>query len=330
MALSPPSPPSRSRRRPDINQLRTLLCLAVLLLCAVPLLVYSKPQAASPQTLHTGNLNLTFTTIDVPGAGITNIQSINSNGAMAGSFGADSFSPGSGFIYANGSFTTFDYPSASSTLGWGINDSGLVSGTAYLNNNTTAVGFLYDGVTFTTLSAPGKSATFGRGINNASTVVGAYGFSGVSLGFEMIGGNYKSIRPPGSYTEASANGINNFGQIAGTTDGTAFTNQSGSFRTISFPGASSTQALGINDSGIIVGWYVLGSCVPCGFAYKNGKYLSFNVPGAVYTFGLGINNAGQIVGSYSTDQQTYHGFVSSPISAASFDRVPPTQETETP
>src|SRR5690348_11950488 len=52
----------------------------------------------------------TFTTIDVPGAGVTGISAINKVGDMVGSFGQSNSGPISGFLYRSGTFTYFDYP----------------------------------------------------------------------------------------------------------------------------------------------------------------------------------------------------------------------------
>ena len=81
-----------------------------------------------------------------------------------------------------------------------------------------------------------------------------------------------------------------------------------------------TELLGVNDQGTVVGWYQQSS-PPYdfyAFALKNGKYLSFKYPGASGTFAIGINGSGQIVGEYTSDFSTYHGFVTSPITAADF------------
>jgi len=55
-----------------------------------------------------------------------------------------------------------------------------------------------------------------------------------------------------------------------------------------------------------------------GFESKNGNYISFRYPGSVATSASGINASGQVVGEYTSDYQTYHGFVTSPITAADF------------
>lgn len=259
-------------------------------------------------------LNLTFTTIDVPGAVVTNVLGINTAGDVVGNYETTSNGQSHGFLYSGGNFTLFDYPGASSTIAFGINDSGLISGTAYMNQNTTAFGFLYDGVTFTTIRAPGKGATLPRGINNAGVVVGGDGFSlNGTKGFVRIGTKFKTVSPPGVYVYVFGDGINNLNQIVGSDDTGGFLFSKGKYQTITFPGASQTQPWGINDGGIIVGWYVTSQCLPCGFALRNGKYFTIKYPGATATFPGGINASAQVSGSYTLDGQTFHGFVTSPV-----------------
>jgi probable HAF family extracellular repeat protein len=288
---------------------------SLLLLLCVPL-IHAQSNSVVP------NANLTFTTINVPGAGVTNVLAINSAGDMVGNYAAAINTPSSGFLFSGEKFTLFDYPGGDSTIAHGINDSGLISGWAYIRQGSAANGFLYDGTTFTTIRVPGKSATLAWGINNAGNVVGGTGTLSATVGFELIGGRFKKVSPPGDYLYVYATGINNLGGIVGWTFGgvgsnNGFAYKAGKFKTIRVPGASQTEALGINDSGIIVGWYASASFT--GFALMGGKYIKISYPGAIYTFASGINNSGQIVGSYTFDQQTYHGFVTSPITTADFE-----------
>jgi probable HAF family extracellular repeat protein len=277
-------------------------------------LAQPEPDAVIPE------VHLTFTTVDVPGAVISNVTGINSAGDMVGYYTATSNGPGTGFLLTGGDFSFFSYPGADSTLAFGINDSALVSGTAYTHEFTAANGFLYDGANFVSVRAPGQSATFSRGINNAKTVVGAAGSLSFTDGFELSGQRFVDISPPGSYIFVFATGINNLGQIVGTTDDQAFLYSGNKFKHIRLPWPNNvTTAMGINDDGFIVGSYE--KCFPCafyGFVRHNGKYLSFGYPGAMETDAFGISNNGEIVGSYTFDQQTYHGFVTSPITAADF------------
>lgn len=78
-----------------------------------------------------------------------------------------------------------------------------------------------------------------------------------------------------------------------------------SFTKIDFPGASRTNVYGINDAGVVVGWYT-DDLVYSGFLYNGSTFTSLQVPGAYFTDALGINNAGMIVGEYRDGYN--HGF----------------------
>src|SRR5207247_6259360 len=92
--------------------------------------------------------NITFTTIDVHGAGYTGVWAINTAGDMVGNYGQDTNVDSHGFLYSNGAFTYFDYPGENVTIPRGINDSGMIVG--YRGKNPV-FGFLYDGTTFSTI-----------------------------------------------------------------------------------------------------------------------------------------------------------------------------------
>src|SRR5690349_8241131 len=95
------------------------IALPVFLLFAVTLAV---AQSGTPIP----DANLTFTSIDVPGAQFTGIWGINSNGDMVGNYGQNIEAESHGFLYSNGTFTYFDYPGQPKTVPYGINDSGLI------------------------------------------------------------------------------------------------------------------------------------------------------------------------------------------------------------
>jgi probable HAF family extracellular repeat protein len=254
---------------------------------------------------------LTFTTVDVPGAGATAVFGINTAGDMVGIYGTTNNGPYHGFLFSSGGFTFFDYPGAPSTTASGINDSGLIVGYA---GSTRVRGFLYDGTTFTSIRHGSDSATFSMGINNAGDVVGGAGSIYTTKGFGLRGGRFKAINFPGEYVYNYATGINKFGTIVGWADNVGYSYRAGQFKTIDFPGAYTTEAWRINDSDTIVGWYNVGTFT-YGFALLNGQYTSFSYPGAKGTFAYGINASGQIVGEYTFDYQAYHGFLTSPIMA---------------
>jgi len=80
------------------------------------------------------------------------------------------------------------------------------------------------------------------------------------------------------------------------------------FRTIDFPGASSTGATGINDRGQIVGSYMDRNSQLHGFLLDRGNLSTIDLPGVSGTGVTGINDRGQIVGSYMDSSGQFHGF----------------------
>jgi len=269
-------------------------------------------------------IQLTFTTIDVPGHSITQPNGINSNGDIVGFYGDHGIGPLSGFLYRSGDFTLFDYPSETVTVPGGINDLGVIVGYATQNADvrTTVTGFLYDGTTFTPFKNPNLPATYGLGINNDGVIVGEMGLLSTAKGFKLVNGRYRTIDFPGSYVYGAATGINNHGLIVGRTDDEkGYALKNGQFRDVGFPGVEFTGAFGVNDGGIVVGWYFMPGPLDYGFAQKNGKYVSFRYPGEKATFPTGISSTGQVVGAYTSDFISYHGFVTSPITAKDFDNA---------
>ena len=81
-----------------------------------------------------------------------------------------------------------------------------------------------------------------------------------------------------------------------------------SFVPIDFPGASSTQAWGINAHGEIVGFYVNPDTTVHGFSLKGGVFSSIDFPGASNTQANGVNAQGDVVGTYAMSGVT-HGFL---------------------
>ena len=78
---------------------------------------------------------------------------------------------------------------------------------------------------------------------------------------------------------------------------------------IDFPGASSTQAWGINARGEIVGFYTSADSVTHGFALRWNQFRAIDVPDAASTSANALNGHGDIVGSYVDANNVTHGFV---------------------
>ncbi len=219
---------------------------------------------------------------------------INNNGVIVGTLqgrGGQAY----GFtIHADGSnFNQFNLPGTSSTTGIvggganGINDKGEIVGTYGDRDKTGAAfehGFLRDAEgNFTTLdySSASVGQTFPNGINNYGEVTGEYLTisTGVQVGFlRDANGQYTTFRcevydpiwKMDLKFPCTGNGINDSGQIAGTfqsgdtqaygafvrsADGLTY---DGFFYTED-PTASETYGMGINHSGQVVGYAVVGA-----------------------------------------------------------------------
>jgi probable HAF family extracellular repeat protein len=112
------------------------------------------------------DISYSFTTLDVPGASVTQASGVNSSGQIVGDFVDDAFGLTHGFLYSDGSFTTIDVPGASRTIAEGINVSGQIAG-----GFQDAIGshaFLYNGGSFSTIDYPGFiGETLATGINDS-------------------------------------------------------------------------------------------------------------------------------------------------------------------
>ena len=63
-------------------------------------------------------------------------------------------------------------------------------------------------------------------------------------------------------------------------------------------GQASTNALGINNIGQVVGEYTTGGQFH-GYLLSGGIFITIDPPGSVHTQAFGINDSGQVVGSYT-------------------------------
>ena len=83
------------------------------------------------------------------------------------------------------------------------------------------------------------------------------------------------------------------------------------FTSLDVPGATRTEARGINDSGQVVGFYDDASGISHGYLKDSVGYTTLDATslGATNTFSWGINDAGQIVGSYNYPGFDNRGFL---------------------
>lgn len=82
------------------------------------------------------------------------------------------------------------------------------------------------------------------------------------------------------------------------------------FTSIQYPGATSTDATGINNAGHIVGTYRDTNNAWHGFKFDGSTYTPIEYPGANHTYAFGIGPSGQVVGSYAPNDYLgpWYGF----------------------
>ena len=260
-----------------------------------------------------------FTTIDYPGAVLTQALGINPRGDIVGSY-VDSGNVEHGFLLRNGAFTSFDYPTAVWTEGWGISPSGDIVGQYGLPDKTTH-GFRLRKGTFTAIDVPNQPNTMPAKINADGTIVGCYhvnnsnGGTNVNTmyGFAMAPGGVITSHP---MVRTMNNGVNPQGDIVGFYNDPAtgralwsYLIHDGIISWFQFSATDLvTQAWDISPSGDIVGFRRDAAGLFHALLMVRGAMTSFDVEGATQTRAFGINASGDIVGYYVKAGVT-HGFL---------------------
>lgn len=253
-------------------------------------------------------------TLNCPGATLTVARDINDTGTVVGRcvVGGRTL----GFVYeqgdggANGTFTTFEFPGAARTEGWGINARGDVIGQYVPPGEDRLRGFIRSASgEYVTLDRPGDFQVMPMDINSAGFAVGCMHNFGTMHGWIAKGLEPVSVSP--AYEMFT--GVNESGTAVGwswpaSAAGAISFVQSGVGRMeIGYPGASNTQAWGLNQYGDVVGWFgpTTGGT---GFRLRDGQFATIVVAGASWTRAFGINTSGQIVGAYRAGSAT-RGFL---------------------
>lgn len=165
-----------------------------------------------------------FTDIMYPNASNVQIFGMNNLAAVVGSwdlYDADgNLLEFHGFLWKNGAFTDVNFPGAVDTTAIGINNRGDIVGIFDKNiNDPAAHGFVYTKGNFIAFDFPGDDITLTQpnDINDNGTIVGTYMTSdGTQHGMIVEGATLKTLDYPSS-SFTSLWGINNAGQIVGTT-----------------------------------------------------------------------------------------------------------------
>jgi len=183
----------------------------------------------------------------------------------------------SGFLYSNGSFTSYNLPglsSQSTTAILGINDRGDLCG-FYLDSSNFSVveSFLTTKKGDVVPIVISPTFTQATAINNQDVVVGVYeDASGVFHGFiRQAGGSTETVDVPGASTAPGLGtvilGVNEAGWVSGhfwdsSNAEHGFTRSpQGQFYQVDvpLPGVTATGGGGLNNQGIFVGHYNIGS-----------------------------------------------------------------------
>jgi hypothetical protein len=224
---------------------------------------------------------------------------------------------------------TFDVPGVSQTYGFGINNHAVVTG-LYYDAAGNLHGLVYrDGVVATVdgpTSNPAVSQTALYNLNNQGWAGAQYiGDDGIyrAATYNVATGAWNTLPViPGTGFNA-AGGVNGRGVVAGnwTTDptiatgnqGWTFDPKAGSYSFFDVPGVDKvnyfgTIVNGINNLGVVAGYFTDSNGVIHGFTKKGGEYQTIDVPGADSTYPQGINNEGDVSGVYNVGG-VGHGFV---------------------
>jgi hypothetical protein len=241
-----------------------------------------------------------------------------------------------------GPCTALNINGSTTAMASGINLIGSVVGT---DGNGHAV-FLPPVIRTVETIATMGSAAVAFGIDDLGHIVGQYTSANAMPGFFVTnheGSDFITINAPSGPNTVNAQGINNLGRIVGFYVGTdgqdhgfmagVASATSGTLTGTAIadpvipnvpgePGATFvfSQILGINDSGMAVGYYGDSTTSQHGFFYNThtGQYTFLDDPSEAFNNGVevtqitGINDAGEITGFYSDANGVFHGFVAVP------------------
>jgi uncharacterized membrane protein len=220
-------------------------------------------------------------------------------------------------------FTTINFPGVSDTEAYGLNDAGLVSG--FYVNNGIGRGFLWRNGSFTSVvhdpDDPSENTLLGE-VNGLGLVVGNYGPFTVQHAaiYSILTGQWTTLPDVPNLPINIGDGINLFGiatgsaamgTVAGTSDSIGWTWDGRNYSFFSAPGAAlaGTAPIGINDLGLVCGYFQDVNGVYHGFLKEGSRFTDIDVPGATGTYAYGLNDLGEVVGTYTDQQGNSHGFV---------------------
>lgn len=212
--------------------------------------------------------NGVFTAIAYPGAAYTDVTGINDVGQIVGS-GISHNNPSVGFAYnvQTQMFTEVSTHNPNKVIApLAINDAGTIVGIVDETQTTPYEGFVDSSGTIQFFQVPGAGGTWANGISGDGGVVGyclkKRGSSNLQS-FSFQADRFKFLNVPDT-SDALATGISPSGsamvgyypQKAHDSDQYyGFVYQNNTVTSVQFPGAFSTWAIGVNDSGVVSGYF---------------------------------------------------------------------------
>jgi len=254
------------------------------------------------------------------------ILGVNDRGTAVGYFGSgeDTKHPNKGFLvtspYQPGEFRNENFPGSVQTQVVGINNDGTTVG-FYVDAAGANHGFIRWQGRFRTVDFPGTTSkpSFNQllGVNNHNVAAGFYNDqAGNSHGylFDARRGRFIPLQLPIQATSVVATGINDAGQVVGflvigkTTHGFLWSHDE--LTLLRLGNHTNTQALGINNAGVIVGSFVDAADHTHGFVrFGSGMVRRVDAPGSTSTVVNGLNNRGVIVGFFTDTRKNTLGFI---------------------
>jgi hypothetical protein len=268
---------------------------------------------------------------------------VNNEGLIAGYFGSGAQDhPNQGYLLwpSSDTYQNENFPGSVQTQVTGLNDNGVTVGfwssmnTASMVNDNFgffSVGGKFYSVNFPTTNNASPPVDQLLGVNDHDVAVGFYtNAQGNNRGYEynIATRTFTRVLVPGAPggeagPSLTAAAINNYGDTAGfyaktssLTDAFLRLND-GQFITLAVPGASMTQAFGVNDHDEVVGAYTVGtgsSATVHGFTWRPGHgFTTVDDPHGIGTTTInGVNDAGDLVGFYVDATGNTDGMIALP------------------
>jgi probable HAF family extracellular repeat protein len=206
----------------------------------------------------------------------------------------------------------------------GINNAGQVVG-QFLTSGNEQHAFVHSGTALADLGTLGGPSSYARGINDAGQVVGVSDTgTDATRAFLYSGGAMRDLGTLGGVHSYAA-AINNAGKVVGgastadTFEGilpNAFVYSGGAMQNLgTFPAGDSSNALGLNNVGQIVGNSAISTDDPPehpfhAFLYSGGVMTDLGTLGGIFSSAAAINDRGQVVGYASTPEfRVDHAFL---------------------